>query len=446
MRSLSRRGCVYEEKMIGGGAKTGPSVGEVGAMGLLRNNRSFRTLWCARSISSLGDSLGLVTLLLYVADDTGQALAVALLLLVGDFAPALLGPFTGVLSDHFDLKRVMVACDLAQGLLVALIALTLPSLPLLLALVGLRAVAGQSFQPASRAAVPSLVRDRDLEGANSAIGFGTNGSETLGPLLAAALLPVMGTQGVLLVDAATFLVSAALLASLPSVPPAPIEEGARASFLLEARDGLGYIWSIPLVRTIGLGFFAVVAFNGIDDVALVFLARDSLGGGDSAASLLYAAVGGGLVLGYALLARQAGRFSMVLVLLVGFGASSAGNLFSGLAWAVGAAFAVQAVRGVGIAAMDVATNTLLQRTVPQAMLGRVFGNLYGAVGVAAGLSYVLGGFVLDLTSPRVTFVVAGVGGLLVTLATSLALPRAMKATAAPTATRTARADSNAGAD
>ena len=432
--------------MTGGGVKTGPNVGGVGALRLLQNNRRFRALWCARSISFLGDSLGLVTLLLYVADDTGEALAVALLLLVGDFAPALLGPLTGALSDRCDLKRLMVACDLAQGLLVALIALTLPSLPLLLVLVGLRAVAGQVFQPASRAAVPSLVRDRDLEGANSAIGFGTNGSEALGPLLAAALLPVMGAQGVLLVDAATFLVSAALLASLPSVPPASIEKGARNSFLLEARAGLDYIRSVPLVRTIGLGFFAVVVFNGIDDVALVFLARDSLGGGDSAASLLYAAVGVGLLLGYALLARRAGRFPMVLLLLMGFGASSAGNLFSGLAWAVAVAFALQVVRGLGIAAMDVATNTLLQRMVPRAMLGRVFGNLYGAIGVAAGLSYVLGGFLLDLTSPRATFIVAGVGGLLITLATALALPRAMKATATRTATLVERADNNAGAN
>ena len=402
------------------------SGGGAGAKGLLRDNRPFRLLWCARSVSFLGDSLGLVALLLYVADVTGQALAVALLLLVGDFAPALLGPFTGVIADRSGLRRVMVACDLAQGVLVALIALTLPSLPLLLALVALRAMAGQIFQPASRAAVPALVRDRDLEAANSAIGFGANGSEALGPLLAAALFPVLGVQGVLLVDAATFFASAALLASLPSLPSAPAEEDARASFLGDAGAGLRYIWSAPLIRTVGLGFFAVVAFNGIDDVALVFLARDPLGGGDSAAGLLYAAVGIGLLLGYALLARHAARFPMVLVLVVGFGASSAGNLFSGLAWAVVVAFALQTVRGVGIAAMDVSVNTILQRTVPQAMLGRVFGNLYGAIGVAAGLSYVFGGLLLDLTSPRAAFVVAGTGGLLATLATALALRRRTK--------------------
>ncbi len=84
--------------------------------------------------------------------------------------------------------------------------------------------------------------------------------------------------------------------------------------------------------------------------------------------------------------------------------------------------------------------------VPAAMLGRVFGNLYGAIEVAAGFSYVLGGFLLDLTSPRATFVVAGVGGLLVTLATAVALPRAMKASTTRTATLAERADTDTGAD
>jgi MFS family permease len=384
----------------------------------------------------------LVTLLLYTANTTGQGLAVALLLLVGDFAPALLGPFTGTFSDRFDLKRVMVLCELVQGVLVALIALTLPPLPLLLVLVALRAIAGQIFQPASRAAVPALVRDRDLTRANSVLGFGMNGSEALGPLVAAALLPVVEVRGVLLVDVATFVVSATLLASLPSLPPAPAEGGGRASFLGDAKAGLGYIWAVPVVRIVGLGFFAVVAFNGIDDVALVFLAKASLHGGDSAASALYAAVGVGLLVGYALLVRYAGRVSMVLLLLVGFGASSAGNLLSGLAWAVAAAFIMQTMRGVGISAMDVATNTLIQRWVPPAMLGRVFGNLYGAIGIAAALSYVLAGLLLDLASPRLTFIIAGTGGLLATLATTLTLPRAMKFAPSQTTTPAGRADAD----
>ena len=394
-----------------------------GSLRLLGANRPFRLLWSARGVSFLGDSLGLVALMLHVAGTTGQALAVAALLLAGDFAPALLGPLTGTVADRLDRRRVMVACELVQGALVVVIALWLPSLPLLCVLVGLRAVAGQVFQPASRAAVPAVVPEHDLERANAAVGVATNGGETLGPLVAALLLPVLDVRGVLLVDAATFAVSAALLGLLPAMPGHP-GQGRRASFLADARTGLRYLWGERTVRAVALGYFAIVACNGIDDVALVFLATDTLGGGEGAVGLLLAAVGIGLLAGYALLARARRQVAMPALLLAGFAVSSAGNLLTGLAWAVAAAFAVQAVRGLGIAALDVAATTLVQRIVPAQLLGRVFGTLYGGIGVAAALAYLLGGLLLDRTTPRVAFVAAGTAGLLATAATALALRRA----------------------
>ncbi len=60
---------------------------------------------------------------------------------------------------------------------------------------------------------------------------------------------------------------------------------------------------------------------------------------------------------------------------------------------------------------------------PAELLGRVFGSRYGAIGIAAALSYVGGGLLLDHTSPPVAFLVAGTGGLLATLATAVALRR-----------------------
>lgn len=400
-----------------GGAGAGPP---------LRGNGAFRTLWASRAISFLGDSVSLVALLLHVADGAGQAFAVAALLLVGDFAPSLLGPVAGAISDRFDLRRVMVGCEVVQGAAVLAIAVTLPPLPVLLALVAVRAIAGQVFAPASRAALPTLVPDRQLERANSALGFGANGTEALGPLVAAALLPVVGIRGVLLVDAATFAVSTVLLTLLPRLPPTPAD-GARASLLTDARAGLRYIATVPLVRAVVVGFVAVVACTGVDDVALIFLTRDSLQADGSAVALLYGAVGIGLLAGYALLARRAARSSLVVLLLVGLAVSSLGNLFTGLAWAVGVAFGLQLVRGVGLAAVDVGVTTLLQRHVAPAMLGRVFGNLYGAIGVAAAASYLLGALLIELTDPRVTFVVAGAGGLLATAATAVAVARVRRA-------------------
>jgi hypothetical protein len=112
---------------------------------------------------------------------------------------------------------------------------------------------------------------------------------------------------------------------------------------------------------------------------------------------------------------------LALLMLGGWAVSSAGNLLTGLSWAVAVAFGLQAVRGLGIAAMDVGGTTLLQRAVPAAMQGRVFGAFNGAIGVAAGLSYAGGAILLDATSARATFLIAGSGGLVATVATAVAL-------------------------
>jgi MFS family permease len=436
-----------------------------GVLTLIRTNRGFGALCAARTVSFLGDTLSLVALLLYVADKTGQALAVAALLLVGDVLPALLGPLAGALSDRYDLRRIMIGCELAQVGLTVLLALWLPSLPVLLVLVAARAVAGQAFTPASRTAVGRLVELAALPGANAALGLGTNGAEALGPLLAAVLLPLLGVRGVLLLDAGTFAVSALLLACLPALRRAGASStaadgagGGGAAGVLEAkaglgratRDGLAYLLRARVARAVVLGSVAVVACNSIDDVALVFLNRDVLGGGDSAIAVLLSAVGIGLLAGYWLLGRPAlSRLSggtasgtaagaadggamagamtravagrLAVLMLGGWAVSSAGNLLTGLSWAVAVAFGLQAVRGLGIAAMDVGGTTLLQRTVPAAMQGRVFGAFNGAIVVAAGLSYAGGALLLDATSARATFLIAGGGGLIATVATAVAL-------------------------
>src|SRR5688572_27032655 len=212
-----------------------PAATRAGVVALLRGNGPFRRLWTARAISFVGDSLGLVALLLFVADEADSGIAVALLLLVGDFTPTLLSPLTGALSDRLDRTRLMVGCDLIQAGIVALIALTTPALPLLLGMVALRTLAASAFAPASRSAVTVLVPDDELETANTALGIGTHGFDLLGPLLAAALLPFVGIRELLLVDAASFLLSAALLVRLPPLPPARLE-AAGASLLRDAVD------------------------------------------------------------------------------------------------------------------------------------------------------------------------------------------------------------------
>lgn len=402
---------------------TGPASPEesraASGLELLRTNRDFRRLWLARTISFVGDSLGLIALLLYTANATGDAFAVALLLVAGDLVPSMASPLTGVLSDRVDRRALMVGCELLRGAVVTIIAAVQPSLTLLLVLVGLQALAGGAFQPASRSAVPHLVDDRDLAGANATIGFGTHGLEVMGPVLAAIALPLLGLRGVLLADAATFVASAALLVRLPPLHAGPQRERL-GSFVVAAQDGLRAIWSRPVVRAIALAFFAFVAFNGIDDVALVFLAHD-LRASDTATSLLYAGSGAGLTIGLLLLTHWTSLVPAMALLVAGFALCSTGNLLTGLAWAVPVAFATQAVRGGGISAIETGVTTVLQKRVPPRLQGRVFGNVLGSVGLAAGLSYLVGGRLVELVGPRPVFVGAGTGGLVTAAALAVAL-------------------------
>src|SRR5262249_15869597 len=153
--------------------------------------------------------------------------------------------------------------------------------------------------------------------ANAAIGFGTNGMDSAGPLAGAALLTLLSVRDLLLADAGTFVISAALLATLPALPglatlPGRPPGGARPpprppplALLAQAGDGLRFIWQDRVVRVITLAFCAVVLFNGVDDVALVFLARHTLHGSNSAASLVYAGAGLGLLAGFLVIARAA---------------------------------------------------------------------------------------------------------------------------------------------
>ena len=399
-----------------------------GMLSLLRGNSAFRRLWTARLLSFIGDSVGLIALLLYTAQHFGSGLAVALLMIAGDFVPSLVSPFAGAISDRWDRRTVMVCCEIAQGVIVAAIAFRLPALPLLLALVALQSCVAAVFQPASRSVIPSLVADADLERANAAIGSGTYGIDAFAPLAAATLLVWLSIRSLLFVDVASFAISAVLLLRLPRLGRTE-NESDPTRLRVQARAGVAYMWQDRVIRIITLTFCVVVLFNAVDDVALVFLTKHTMHASNAAASVVYAGVGIGMLAGFALLARKG--LSLPVLILAGYAISSLGNLLTGFSFAVVAALGFQVVRGLGIAGIDVGHDTLIQRRVPAAMLGRVFGNFYGAVGAAAGLSYILGGLLLDETNARVTLVIAGLGGLAAAGVAAIALPRALRADALP---------------
>jgi MFS family permease len=132
--------------------------------------------------------------------------------------------------------------------------------------------------------------------------------------------------------------------------------------------------------------------------------------GSTGTALLYAGSGVGLFFGFLLATRFHARTPLALF-TGGLALAALGNLLTGLAWATYAACAMQVVRGLGTASVDVGVSTLLQRRVAPERLGRTFANLFGVIGLAAGTSYLAGGWLLHVVSPRVVLVIAGLGGL-----------------------------------
>ncbi|MEA3020401.1 MAG: hypothetical protein QOI47_1925 [Actinomycetota bacterium] len=375
-------------------------------MELLRGNPAFRNLWLARFVSFLGDSLGLVALIIYMTEQTDSGAAVGLLLLAGDFTPALFAPVLGAIADRSQARRTMVLCELGQAGAVIAIVVLQPAVPAVLALVALRSLMASVFQATSRSVVAELVDDAHLTAANTMLGFGTHGLEALGPLLAAALLLVVDARDVLAIDAATFLVSPLLLVGLPRMSVAVERE---SGLLRDAAIGIGAIWQRRLVRTLSIGFWAMAAFTAVDDVALPFLGTHTFSSNASGVSLLYAGSGIGVLAGFAILTRWKG--APIVVAVAGLAISSGGNALTGVAPAIALAIAMQSIRGVGNAWVGVGTDTLVQREVPREVRGRVFANLYGGVGIAAGVSYVVGGQLVDAFGPRPVLVGGGSLGL-----------------------------------
>jgi len=375
-------------------------------MNLLRTNPAFRRLWVARFISFLGDAVGLVALIIYVTERTDSGASVGLLLLAGDLTPALFAPIVGMVADRTEARRTMVACELLQGAAVALIVVLQPSIAVILLLVASRSLVAGVFQATSRSAIAELVDDADLERANTVLGFGTHGLEAIGPLLVAGLLLVFDARAVLALDVVSFLVSPLLLVRLPHLTVA-VERS--AGLVVDVRDGIGALLRQRIVRIVAVAFWGMALFTAADDVALPFLGHHTFGSGDAGVSMLYAGSGIGIVIGFAVLGRW--KVAALMMAIVGMAVSCAGNVLTGLSPAIGIAVAMQGVRGIGNAWVGVGTDTVVQREVPRAVRGRVFANVYGGVGIAAGISYLVGGPLIDAIGPRAVLVGGGLGGL-----------------------------------
>ena len=252
-----------------------------------------RRLALARVISVTGSAAAYTALMFEIYDQTGSSVWLAAALIVTEGVTGLVGPLASVLGDRFDRRTVMIVSDLAAAVCFAGMALVASSPGPLVAIAFLSALSEAPFWPASSAAIPNLVPEDQVSWANSLVAIGRNIGIMVGPAVGGILLAAVGAPWVFAINAASFVVSAALVVSV------------RARFVGDRSDegehrgvwaGFRFLFHEPVLRRISVAWIVLVLGIGmalVGDVPLV----DVFGAGSAGFGVMIGLWGAGSILG-----------------------------------------------------------------------------------------------------------------------------------------------------
>ncbi len=413
------------------------------AMAEAFRNRNLRRLNLAFAGSVIGDWAYAVGMSVY-AYTRGGATAVGVLAVVRYVSMALLSPFTSLLADRFDRRRVMVVADLLRVGLVGLAAIVVAAdgPPLAVYVLGLcTSAVGTAFRPAQGALLPSLANHPgELSAANVAASTIESVGFFAGPAIGGLLLAVSGNGAVFAFDAVTFAWSAVMVWGLtPAVETRNVSTAPEPSEATVSRAnpfagvGLGFreiLRDRDIRLLVGL-FCAQTVIAGASSVAVVAIALDLLKLGNGGLGTLNATMGVGGILGgfIALVLSQRGRLAW------DFGGGVllwAAPFLLVAAWptTVGAMTGL-ALMGVGNSIVDVNAFTILQRLVPDAIMGRVFGALESALVGGMALGALIMPALINTVGLRTGLTVVGGAVSILVVVSGRALRRIDKVALAP---------------
>jgi MFS family permease len=386
----------------------------------------------ARAVSTCGDLLAAIALLLTLQAHGAGGYAVAALLLAAAVPPVLLARWTGRLADRVDSRLLLVATGLAQAAICAAMAFTTGTV----ALVGLVALLSCGYavtQPTLGALLPAMVRRADLARVGALGQTATSVGLLAAPALAGVLTGEFGLRVPLFVDAASYLaiVAAGVLIRTRrggvgvTAGSAPAPSGPAPAWRLRAD---------PLLFTMIVMAGAVIAAVSAINVAEVFLVRGVLHATTTTYGLLSAVWMGTLMIGGWLLTRRDRGDAGISVAMLGALAVTCMAVL-GMAVAPGVAWLVplSAVGGTSNGVENVAAGVLLSRRTPAAVRGRAFARFGAVASGTNALGLILGGVLLGLLPVRATVAVAGLFGLVVTASFAVPMLRAAARERATTA-------------
>jgi MFS family permease len=372
----------------------------------------YRRLWWAGAVDNTGNGVWSAILPLLGATLTNDPRLISLLS-VATFLPWLLFSLpVGALVDRLDQVKLMWRSQVAQFLVVAVVAIAVAAGSadiILFCVAGFLLGAGDTvFDNASQAVVPNYVRPDLLVVANTRLQVGQSATRSLlGPVIGALLYGVSAAVAII-VDALSFVVSAAILARLPRpvavIPP----DSRRRSVRGDVLEGLRWLGRHRLLRTLA-AVFAVNCFcTQFAQAVLVLLVMDIYHLPAGQYGLLLAAIAGFGMLGSLVnprLVRWLGAIGATLLSL-----ALSALAFVAIAWApdVLVLGALLVVNAFGTALWNVSTVSLRQRLVPREMLGRVSSTFRMVGWGLLPLGAAAGGFVSDQFGLTAVYPVAGV--------------------------------------
>jgi hypothetical protein len=357
-------------------AETAEAIGSTGPVAAdralqLLHRRDFRRLYAAITVSELGDAFQYIALMWFALEAGGPLGVLAVRL--ADSIPALVFGFHGgVVADRWDRRRTMVWADLGRAAVLVPIAVAglageLPLAALVVAAFALTA-ATSYFDPAYGALVPALVERRNVQPANGLVRASAEAVHLGGWAVAAALLAFMPLSAFFALNAASFLVSALLLAGIGA-------RGARPAHAdrPRIRDGFAALRPLPaLAAGVAVLGAAVTISSGTWIVGVPELVRTELDRGAGSFSLVVAAYAAGAITAGVVLARREVRRKALGSLVAWSLYLPAYGLFA-VAGSLGAALAGALAAGLGQSAALILVNSAAQESVPDGLLGRVSG-------------------------------------------------------------------------
>ncbi|SFP61924.1 Predicted arabinose efflux permease, MFS family [Geodermatophilus dictyosporus] len=398
--------------------------------------REFRPLFGTYTLSTIGDELARVALTVLVYQRTDSPLLAALTFAMSFLPWAVGGPVLSTVADRFPRHRVLIASDVVRAVLVAGMAVPGTPLPVLLGLLLLVSLLGPPFESARSALMADVLEGERYAVATSLTNVSLQVAQVVGFVVAGGLVTVLSPSVVLLLDAATFVVSAVWLAATLDRRPTPVGDAAEPSSVWQdTAGGLRLIGRNPrLLAIIALLWTGTMFANAAEGIAVPL--TDSLGEGPAQLGVLLAANPLGVTIGGLVVARVLGtarseRFMPVLValslaplLLAGLVAVAAGPGRGVYTLVVALLF----VAGLG-ASWSIPLNVSFVQAVPSAYRGRAFGVAVSGLYGVQGLGALSAGLAAERVPPGAVVALAGGLGLIAVVPPLLGFARTRPAVA-----------------